>query len=176
MNKEDIICNHCGKKFNDYKKNSRKFCSKSCANSFNNLNRGENSKCLNCNQILKKSKVLKYCSYSCAGEHKSLLLYQDFLTNNEKYCEVGYNPRSFKKHILKEQDFKCAICSIENYWKDKELIFILDHIDGNAYNNKRENLRCVCPNCDSQLDTYKSKNKKSGRFSRKERYKEGKSF
>lgn len=40
---------------------------------------------------------------------------------------------------------------------------ILDHIDGDASHNTRENLRCVCPNCDSQLDTYKSKNKNGSR-------------
>ena len=33
----------------------------------------------------------------------------------------------------------------------------------NASNNRRGNLRCVCPNCDSQLDTYKSKNKNGSR-------------
>ena len=43
---------------------------------------------------------------------------------------------------------------------------ILDHIDGNAANNIRENYRCICPNCDSQLDTYKSKNKHSDRIYR----------
>lgn len=32
-----------------------------------------------------------------------------------------------------------------------------------AANNKRDNLRCICPNCDSQLDTYKSKNKNGAR-------------
>jgi hypothetical protein len=42
-------------------------------------------------------------------------------------------------------------------------VFILDHIDGKASNNRRDNLRCICPNCDSQLDTYKSKNKNSDR-------------
>lgn len=37
---------------------------------------------------------------------------------------------------------------------------------GDAANNRRENLRLVCPNCDSQLDTYKSKNKNSARKKR----------
>lgn len=36
-------------------------------------------------------------------------------------------------------------------------------IDWNASNNKRENLRLICPNCDSQLETFKSKNKNSAR-------------
>lgn len=53
-------------------------------------------------------------------------------------------------------------------WNNKELKFILDHIDGNASNSCRENLRLICPNCDSQLDTYKSKNKNSARNARKE--------
>ena len=52
---------------------------------------------------------------------------------------------------------------MSNTWNNKPLVFILDHIDGNADNNYRNNLRLVCPNCDSQLDTYKSKNKNSAR-------------
>lgn len=43
-------------------------------------------------------------------------------------------------------------------WNSKELHFILDHIDGDATNNTRNNLRLICPNCDSQLDIYKSRN------------------
>ena len=46
---------------------------------------------------------------------------------------------------------------------NKPLVFVLDHIDGDAANNHFENLRMVCPNCDSQLPTFKSKNKKSSR-------------
>lgn len=39
----------------------------------------------------------------------------------------------------------------------------MDHIDGNAANNFRNNYRAICSNCDSQLDTYKSKNKNGAR-------------
>lgn len=71
--------------------------------------------------------------------------------------------RWIKPHILKEQDNKCAICGRPDIWENKKLVFILDHIDGHANNNYRDNLRLICPNCDSQLDTYKSKNKHSDR-------------
>ena len=40
----------------------------------------------------------------------------------------------------------------------------------------RENLRLVCPNCDSQLPTYKSRNRGSGRHSRRQRYRDGQSY
>ncbi len=55
-------------------------------------------------------------------------------------------------------------------------MMILDHIDGNSENRFIDNFRLVCSNCDSQLDTYKSKNKGSGRHYRRERYKNGQSY
>ena len=71
--------------------------------------------------------------------------------------------KHYKKYFLKEQDFKCNICGLPNVWNGKTLVFVLDHINGNADDNTRTNLRLICPNCDSQLDTFKSKNKKSAR-------------
>lgn len=59
--------------------------------------------------------------------------------------------------------FFCNNCGISNEWNGKTLNFILDHIDGNATNNFKDNLRLICPNCDSQLPTYKSRNKHSAR-------------
>ena len=76
---------------------------------------------------------------------------------------ANYSPRGFKEDILKEQGNICAIYGIKPEWNNKQLVFIIDHIDGKASNNKRDNLRCICPNCDSQLDTYKSKNKNGDR-------------
>ena len=61
-------------------------------------------------------------------------------------------------------------------WQALPLTLIMDHIYGNATNNRRENLRLVCPNCDSQLPTYKSRNRGNGRHYRRERYANGQSF
>lgn len=123
--------------------------------------------CNNCNKELDVY-ARKYCSSKCQTELESKNSYKDFLENNEKYCRTNYSLAYFKKYFLEEQNNKCAICNISNEWNNKKLVFVLDHIDGNASNNKRKNIRLVCPNCDSQLDTYKSKNKHSART---ERYK-----
>lgn len=81
-----------------------------------------------------------------------------------------------RQHLLDEQSGRCAICSVEGRSNDAPLTLVLDHIDGNASNNGRENLRLVCPNCDSQLPTFKSRNRGKGRAWRRQRYADGKSY
>jgi hypothetical protein len=45
-------------------------------------------------------------------------------------------------------------------WNGQELKLILDHIDGCRYHNRPENLRLLCPACDSQLPTRGGANKR----------------
>ena len=52
----------------------------------------------------------------------------------------------------------------------------LEHKDGNSSNNSLDNVCLLCPNCHSQTDTYKNKNKGNGRHYRRLRYSEGKSY
>lgn len=53
---------------------------------------------------------------------------------------------------------RCSICNLLPQWNEKKLIFILDHINGKNHDNRLENLRWVCPNCNSQLSTTGSRN------------------
>ena len=53
---------------------------------------------------------------------------------------------------------------------------VLDHMDGNSENNSLDNFRLVCGNCDMLLPTYKGKNAGNGRYSRRQRYAQGKSY
>jgi ribosomal protein L44E len=70
---------------------------------------------------------------------------------------------SFRDRIKKEKllgELKCDECGIEEEWNNKPLSLELDHIDGDKHNNKRTNLRYLCPNCHSQTSTFRVKNYK----------------
>jgi hypothetical protein len=108
----------------------------------------------------------KFCSNECQGKKKSNEKYLNYLNNQSEFCRSDYNIRWLKPYLLNEQNHKCKICDIPNVWNNKPLVFVLDHIDGNASNNLKENLRLICSNCDSQLPTFKSRNKNSARKTR----------
>lgn len=63
--------------------------------------------------------------------------------------------RLVKEGIL---EYKCSKCGI-NSWLGKKLGLRLDHINGVNDDYRINNLRLLCPNCDSQTNTYCGKNK-----------------
>lgn len=68
---------------------------------------------------------------------------------------------SLKRKLLKDNiiENKCSICGLLPEWNGKPLVLRLDHINGVRDDNRLENLRMVCPNCDSQLETFGSRNR-----------------
>lgn len=164
-----MTCFYCNRALPISRDKNRKFCNHSCSAKYNNLNRVtiRAKAIINCKVCTKNTRNKLCCSKKCLGIYNSQKAYDNFIETNGNNHSYYIGPKNFKRYILKEQDYKCAICSLNNYWQSNSLVFILDHIDGNCLNNSRNNLRLVCPNCDSQLDTYKSKNKGSGRTARR---------
>jgi hypothetical protein len=73
----------------------------------------------------------------------------------------NFNSGNLKNKLfnLKLKERICELCSQGEIWNEKKISLILDHINGNHYDNRLENLRIVCPNCNATLDTHCGKNK-----------------
>ena len=48
----------------------------------------------------------------------------------------------------------CNVCGIDE-WLGSPLILEIDHIDGQYWNNKRDNLQFLCPNCHAMKERIK---------------------
>ena len=83
----------------------------------------------------------------------------------EKYESGKYkhlSNASIKKILLTSgKKYVCDECGISE-WNGQKLSLHLEHIDGDSFNNKIENLKFLCPNCHSVTETYCGRNKNTG--------------
>jgi hypothetical protein len=91
---------------------------------------------------------------------KSIPLEQVMVMNS------SYDRGSLKKRLIKNKiiENKCDVCGQLPEWNNTVLIMVLDHINGDNKDHRIENLRLLCPNCNSQQNTFCGKNNKKKRY------------
>jgi len=90
--------------------------------------------------------------------NKNKIPLSDVLIDGSHYNRQGLKKRLIKEGLLKNE---CSICGMQPSWNGKPLVMVIDHINGKNNDNRIENLRLLCPNCNSQQDTFCGKNIKS---------------
>lgn len=72
----------------------------------------------------------------------------------------NYQTYKLKQRLLEEEikENRCEVCDISE-WNGQPINMELHHVDGNRTNHLLENLEMICPNCHSQTDNYRAKNK-----------------
>ena len=118
------------------------------------------SKKLNCKQDTLNS-YLKNMNIFYKGNQSG----NGIKTDGKKMSAIEYSKThgckgaSLKKKLIDEGYFVdiCSDCGNKGEWNGKPIILELDHINGNHYDNRFENLRILCPNCHSQTPTFRGR-------------------
>jgi hypothetical protein len=76
---------------------------------------------------------------------------EEILVENSNYSRGSLKKRLYANGLKKR---RCELCGQGEDWRGRRMALILDHINGVATDNRIENLRIVCPNCASTLDTH----------------------
>ena len=125
------------------------------------------TECRFCGGVLPKNAKL-YCSNSCQHEFEYLDAVSRWI-GNEVSGGSWHGVSNYVRRWLSEQKgekcWECGWCVVNKY--TKKVPVQVEHVDGNPYNHRPENLKLICPCCHSLTATWGSGNMGMGR---RERY------
>jgi 5-methylcytosine-specific restriction endonuclease McrA len=112
--------------------------------------------CKNCNNSISKIKI--FCDNKCQQAFQYNKSLEEWLNGKNFIRKGGVSvPVWMRRYLLEEANYQCVECG---WGKEnphtKTVPLDIDHIDGDAYNNLRENLQVLCPNCHSLKKTFKN--------------------
>ncbi len=132
--------------------------------------------CRNCGKEPYRS-YYKYCSNVCQIEYQFTLYIARWKRGEVSGLQtIGTVSPHLKRYLRQKFGNKCCLCGWAAVNKKTGLVpLVADHIDGDWRNNIEDNLRLLCPNCDSLSPTFAALNKGNGRKNRavSNRVKEG---
>lgn len=116
--------------------------------------------CINCGHVGRRN-AKKYCSVTCQWDYTYKENIKLWLAGKRSGMR-GQTATALwiKRYMIETYGEKCMECE----WAERNpftgnIPIELEHIDGNFRNNKKKNLKLLCPNCHSLTKTYKGANK-----------------
>jgi hypothetical protein len=163
--KKPLLCEQCQSPI-PYDRRRNRFCSRSCAISYNNKGcahnyvdgRGSQKKCAICDA---PTSNFKFCSRKCFVVDKRRKIEQRI--RDGKY-NLTWSGNSFlRDFLIRERGRKCEFCQ-RNEWMGKPVPLTVHHDDGDARNNLPTNLRLICWNCHGVTPNFGRKNKSTRKY------------
>lgn len=149
-----LKCVKCGSPIPFEGRKKQVYCSRSCAQSINNLGRQRNKPrwvyCLGCS--CKTRRPSRQC-FRCEIDAK--------LT-----AGIHTSPGTIRKWLIRTRGHKCEKCG-GGEWCGEPMPIEVDHIDGNHTNDMPNNLRLLCLNCHGLTPTFRVRNLGKGRTFRR---------
>lgn len=154
-------CEHCLRPFK-YQA-SKRFCTRNCSATFNNQRRPPKNKINFCGCGKKITGYSIKC-FKCDCKDKMENRISQWLNGEWDATTTQGLASPIRNYLIKQAGYKCTICG----WNEINPVtgrspLEVDHIDGDCYHNRPENLRVICPNCHSLTPTYRALNKNGKR-------------
>lgn len=80
----------------------------------------------------------------------------------EVFClnsKVTQGTLRYRYYELSEDNYFCSSCGLSDEWNNNLIVLELHHINGINNDNRIENITWLCPNCHSQTNTHKGRNR-----------------
>ena len=155
----------------------KKFCSKSCAASYNNARDPKRQKTGSCRECQGPSKATRAFCTDCVPEGIGKSEAQKLVYTLIKKGKIAawlkgewrggtdYGLSHIVRNFLLDQaEHSCSKCGWDTPHPDTgEVPLEVNHIDGDGLNHDPSNVEVICPNCHSLTSSYRGRNIGNGR-------------